>query len=166
MSESKGENKPEELVKAEQLIIEGKFEEAYQIMDKFKERGDFTTRDALLCDLFKLDIKFQQGLYVDVIELANQTYKECIESRANYLAFDVLNFKTQAQLTLNETDEALKSIKEGEEFLKIIPKGLPIKDKKRRAILEFLKTWFYYMKNPAIINCSFIKYNVLRPFKG
>ncbi|MHA2185961.1 MAG: hypothetical protein ACXAAI_13280 [Promethearchaeota archaeon] len=96
MIETKGENKPEELVKAEQLIIEGKFKEAYHIMDKLKERGNFTNRDALFCNLLKLEIRFQQGLYVDVIELAIQTYRECKESRINDLAFDVLNFKTQA----------------------------------------------------------------------
>ncbi|MHA2050811.1 MAG: tetratricopeptide repeat protein [Promethearchaeota archaeon] len=147
MSESKGDNKPKELIDAEQLIIEGKFGEAYQIMDTFKERGDFTLRDALLCNLLKLDIMFQQGLYEDVIELANQTYKECRESRANDLAFDVLNIKTQALLTLNNMDESLKSIKEGEEILKIIPQELPIDYKKRGASLEYLKAWFYYNKN-------------------
>ncbi len=147
MNEVNLKGRPEELIQAEQLILEGKFEEVYKLMDKFLERGESTLKDTLLSNLLKIDIMIQQGLYEDAIKLANQTYKESIELRENVLAFDTLKLEAISLLHLNNLDEALEKIKEGVELLKNIPQELPREYKKRRATLEFLKAWFYYLKN-------------------
>ncbi len=147
MSENKLKGRPEELIQAEQLIVEGKFEEAHQLMDKFKEKGEYTLKDTLSSNLLKIDIMIQQGLYEDAIKLANQTYKESLGLRENLLAFDALNLETKALCWLSRSDEALDKIKEGEELLKIIKQELPGAHKLRESAIEFLKAWFYLLMN-------------------
>lgn len=145
MSENKLKAKPEDLIQAEQLIVEGKFEEAYQLMDKFHEKGEYTLKDTLLCNLLKIDIMIQQGLYEDAIKLANQTYNESLGLRENLLAFDALNLETKALFWLYRSDEAFDKIKEGEELLKIITQESPGAHKLRESAIEFLKSWFYLL---------------------
>jgi len=147
MSESKLESKPEDLIQAEQLVVEGKFEDAYELMNKFLERGESTHKDSLLCNLIKVRIMNQQGLYEDAIKLASQTYKESLELKDILLTFDALDLEIQTQLHLIKLEELLEKIEDGERLLKILPKDLPKEYKKRRAALEFLKSWFYYYKN-------------------
>jgi len=145
MSENKLEGKPEELIQAEKLIVEGKFDEAHQLMDKFKERGEYTRKDSLSCNLLKTDIMIQQGLYEDAIKLTNQTYNESLGLRENLLAFDALNLEAKALFWLYRSDEALDKIKEGEELLKIIKQELPGYHQLRESAIEFLKGWFYLL---------------------
>jgi len=140
------EGTPEELIQAEKFIVEGKFEEAHELMDKFKERGEYTPKDALICDLLEVDIMFQQGLYEDVIKLADQTYKESIKLRENALASDALNLETIALILLHNMDDCPEKIKEGKELLKIIAQELPREYKKRRAALEYVKFIYCFYK--------------------
>ncbi len=147
MSESKLKRKPEELIQAEQLVVEGKFEEAHKLMAKIKERGEITLKSELLCNLLKTDIMIQQGLYEDAIKLANQTYNASLELRENVLAFDALNFETKALLWLSRSEEVLTKIKVGEELLRNFKQELPEEFKLRESAIEFLKAWFYFLIN-------------------
>jgi len=149
MSKSKLERKPEELIQAEKLVIEGKFEEAYKLMDKFLERGESNLKDTLFCNLLKIDIMIQQGLYEGAIKLANQTYKESLRIKENLLAFNALYLEVLSLLNLINLDEVLERIKEGEKLLKIIQLELPWEYKKTSASIEILKAWFYILKNKA-----------------
>ncbi len=141
--------RPEELIQAEQLILEGKFEEAHQLMDKFKEKGEYTLKDTLSCNLLKTEIMFQQGLYKDVIKLTNQTYKESLGLGESLVAFDALNLMSKALFFLYRVDEALEKVKESKELLKILPHELPREYNQRKADLEYLKAWFYMYKDDA-----------------
>jgi len=149
MSKSKLERKPEELIQAEKLVIEGKFEEAYKLMDKFLERGESNLKDTLFCNLLKIDIMLQQGLYEGAIKLANQTYKESLRLKENLLAFNALYLEALSLINLINLDEVLERIKEGEKLLKIIHQEYPMEYKKTSASIEFLKAWFYILKNEA-----------------
>jgi len=147
MSEIKLKEKPEELIQAEKFIVEGKFEEAQQLMEKFKKRGQFSLKDTLSCNLLKINIMIQQGLYEDAIKLANQTYNESSGLRENLLAFDALNLETKALFWLYRSDEALDKIKEGEELLNVIKQEFLGDHKLRESAIEYLKTWFYILMN-------------------
>jgi len=95
MNEIKLNDRPEELIQAEHFVVEGKFEEAHQLMDKFLESGENTFKDSLSCNLLKIDILIQKGLYEDAIKFANQTYEQRIELKNNILTFDILNLVMQ-----------------------------------------------------------------------
>ncbi len=149
MSEINLNKRPEELIQAEQLVIEGKFEKAHELMNKFLERRESTLKDSLLCNLLKIDIMIQQGLYEEAIKLANQTYNESLGLRENILAFDALDYETKALVEFNRLDEAWEKINEGEELLEKLPRELPREYKKRRAALQYLKAFFYIFKSDA-----------------
>ena len=149
MSEIKLKEKPEELIQAEKLIVEGEFKEAHQSMDKFYEKGEYTIKDSLSCNLLKIEIMIEQGLYEDAIKLVNQTYNESLGLRENLLAFDALNLETQALFKLFRSDEVLDKIKEGEELLKIIKQEFLGDHKLRESAIEYLKAWFYILMNDA-----------------
>jgi len=139
--------RPKELIQAEKFVIEGRFDEAHELMENFKNRGKFTPNDAVFCNLLKVNIMFQQGLYEDVFKLANQTYNISLELRENVLAFDVLELEIIALFLFNRLDESIQKIKNGEELLKKLPKELPRVCKIRRMVLEFLKANVYLIKN-------------------
>jgi len=67
--------KPEELLRAEKLIDEGKLDEAHQLIKNFEEKGGHTLHDNILCHLLNCELLYWRGLYEDVVKLAEQTYK-------------------------------------------------------------------------------------------
>lgn len=146
MSEFKLDDKPEELIQVEQLVVEGKFEEAHELMDKFLERAESTLKDSLFCNLLKIDIMIQQGLYEDAINLANLTYNKGLEIKDKLLAFDALNLETRVLLRLSKLDEVSNKIKEEESLLKVISQELPGDHKLRESNIEFHKSWYYLLK--------------------
>ncbi|MFW9902329.1 MAG: tetratricopeptide repeat protein [Candidatus Thorarchaeota archaeon] len=149
MSESKLESKPEELVHVEQLVVEGKYKQAHQLIDKFLESGKHTLKNSLICNLLKVKIMMQQGLYNDAIRLVNHTYNKSLELKENLLAFDTLALKVRSLLWLYRSDEALEKIKDGEELLKAINQEILGDHKLRESEIHFLKAFFYYLKNDA-----------------
>jgi tetratricopeptide (TPR) repeat protein len=149
MNEIELNRKPKELIQAEKLIVEGKFEEAHQVIDKFKERGEFTLKDKLSCNLLETEIMFQQGLYEDTLKLANQIYNESLELRDKLLVFDALNLETHALFSLFRLDEALEKTKELEELVKVINQELPGDHKLRESTIDYLKAFFYFSMRDA-----------------
>ncbi len=143
MINSSFECKPDELIQAGQLIVEGKFEEAHQLIEKFMEGGESTLKDTLLCNLLKIDILIQKGLFNDAIKLANQTYNKSLEIQENSLAFDAINLETIALCWLYRSDDVIDKIKQGEDVLKVINNDLPGDHKLRESSIEYLKAWYY-----------------------
>ena len=76
MNEQDLKEEPEEYSHAKQLIAEGKHDEALQLIDNFKEKGESSLHDILLYNLLKCEILYQQGLYIDLFKLAEQIYQE------------------------------------------------------------------------------------------
>ncbi len=70
---------PEELIQAKQLINEGKFDDALLIKKNFEEKGDCTLYDVISCQLLKCAILYQQSLYEDAFNLAEEAYKKSLE---------------------------------------------------------------------------------------
>jgi len=105
MSEQKLKRKPQELIlakrlideckydEADQLILidECKYDEADQLIKNFEEKGGHTLYDTVLCHLLNCELLLSQGLYKDVVKLAEQTYKESLGLGKNFLSVDITN---------------------------------------------------------------------------
>ncbi|MCK4382745.1 MAG: tetratricopeptide repeat protein, partial [Candidatus Lokiarchaeota archaeon] len=137
---------PKELIRAEQLVNEGKFDEALQIMKNFEEKGDCTSQDKLLSQLLKSKILGQQGLFENGVKLAEQTYKESIGLGKNLLTVDVLFTIVLFLPFINRLDEAFDIIKQVEELLKTLTHELQSDYVQREAYLAYLKGWAYQVK--------------------
>jgi len=149
MDDQSLKNKPAELIQAQKLIDEARFEEAIQLMDVFKENAEDSRHAQLSCNLLKSEILIEQGSYEDAIKLSDQTYREALELGERLLAFDALNKLCMSLFWLFRLDEGLEKIKECEELLETLTRILPIEYKQRRAAIEYHKAGFYVYHNDA-----------------
>ncbi|MEE9378927.1 MAG: tetratricopeptide repeat protein [Candidatus Lokiarchaeia archaeon] len=143
----KKKDKPEELIRAKQLVNEGKFDEAFQIMKNFEKMGDTSRYDLVSWQLLKCDILFQQAAAIELFELAEQTYKESLGLGKSLLSIDALYYWAWALIWSDNLEKTEEIIKQGEELLKTLMHELPKDYKQREASIAFLKGLFY---NPIV----------------
>ncbi|MFW9880835.1 MAG: tetratricopeptide repeat protein [Candidatus Thorarchaeota archaeon] len=149
MDENIAKLESKELAQAKKLIDECKFDEADQLIKIFEEKGGYTFHDIILCHLLKCELLMHKGLHNDVVELAEQTYKESLGLGKNRLSVDVLLIMAHGLLCLFQTDKAYDITKQGEELLKTLTQELPADYKQREAYIAFLKGWVYEQKTKA-----------------
>ncbi|NVM35900.1 MAG: tetratricopeptide repeat protein [Candidatus Lokiarchaeota archaeon] len=149
MNDQKVKEKPKELILAKRLIDECKLDEADQLIKNFEEKGGHTLHDIVLCHLLKCELLYWQGLYKDVVKLAEKTYKESLELGKNLLSVDILLIMANALVWLAQLDKLHDVIKQGEELLKILTQEFPADYKQREAYIAFLKGWFFLSKGDA-----------------
>ena len=135
--------KPEELIRAERLIDDCKIDEADQLIRNFEEKGGHTLHNRVLCHLLKCELLLWQGLYEDLVKLAEQAYKESLELGKNFLSVDILLIMANSLLWLKQYDKFQDKIKQGKKLLKALPQELPADYKKREAYIDWLKGRFY-----------------------
>lgn len=152
--------KPEEIIRAEQLSDEGKLDEAVTLLNNYEQKEGLTHHDKASCHLLQCQILFWQGKYKELIKHAEQTYKESKELENKFLRVDSLFLMVYALIILRKFDEASDVITQGEELLKILPQELTTAYKQRKANLAFLNGYFYTYHfftnpiNPSDINLS------------
>ncbi len=139
-----------ELTQAKKLIYEGNFDEALQLMKNFEERGDISLQDLVSWHLVKCHMFLQQYSFIELMELAEQTYKESLGLGKSLLSVDALYYigcglrlsygSIIGILDLKKADEI---IKQGEDLLKTLTNE-PLKEyKKREAKITLLKGAVY-----------------------
>jgi len=138
--------KPEELIRAEQLIDEGKLDKAFALMNNFKQKDGITHHDKVSCHLLQCQILLWQGKYKELIKQAEQTYKESEVLETSFLKVDSLLLMVHAFVRFKKFDEAFNLIKQGEELMKTIPQELTKARKQREASLAFTKGFIFYRK--------------------
>ncbi len=145
MSEIKFEKKekPEELIRAEQLIDEDKLDEALVLLNNYELKEKLTKQDKTFCHLLQCQILFLQVRYQELFKHAEQTYKESEGLEDNFLKVDSLLLMTHALIRLERFDEASDLIKQGEELRKTIPQELTKAHKQRKAFLALIKGLLY-----------------------
>ena len=93
-----------------QLIIEGKHGEALQLIDKNKKKGELLHHEVLLYKLLKCEILYQQGLWEDTINLAEQIYQDSLEGEDNLISIDALLKMAESSIFLNDFKTASAAI--------------------------------------------------------
>lgn len=138
-----GKEKPEDYSRIQQLINEGEHDGALQLIEKFKEKGEYSLHNISLYNLLKCEILYQQGLYIEVFKLAEQIYQESLGLGDKLLSLDALFIMAEALIWFGETNKVEEIIKQGEELIKTIPQELAKAYKQREAHLFFVKGFFY-----------------------
>jgi len=148
MSAKKTKNivKPGELIRAEQLIDEGKLDKVFALMNNFQHKDGITLHDKVSCHLLQCQILLWQGKYKELIRHAEQTYKESEALETSFLRVDSLLLMVHAFVRYKKFDEAFDLIKQGEELVKTIPRELTKARKQREASLAFIKGFIFYRK--------------------
>ncbi|MFX1402798.1 MAG: nitrous oxide reductase family maturation protein NosD [Promethearchaeota archaeon] len=135
---------PNELIQANKLIIEGNHDAAINLINSFEQREGHILQDNLTCQLLKCEILFQQGLYEDLLNIAEQAYKDSLELGLSLLSLDLLMWKARALMYLFKVDDVLNIISEGEKHLENLKQELPLEYKQREATIAFVKALFYF----------------------
>ncbi len=135
--------KPEELIRAEQLSDDGKLDEALTLLNNYEQKEGLSHHDKASCHLLRCQILLWQGKLKELIKHAEQVYKESEGLENKFLRVDSLLLRTHAVIWLDRFDEAFDLTTQGEELLKTIPQELTKAYKQREAYLALIKGYFY-----------------------
>jgi len=142
----KKQEKPEELIRAQQLIDDAKVNEAHDLLNNFEKKEGLTLHDKVYSHLLRADLLFQQGRHKEVVTLAEETYDMSLGLGKNLLSVDALMWMAVALIFLNRMDKAYDIIKQGEELLNALPQEVPADYKQREAFVALGKGRFYQRK--------------------
>ena len=156
----KKKEKPEELIFVKQLIDKGKLDEADRLIRNFWEEGGHTLHDSVYCNLLKCELLLWQGLYEDLVKIAEQTYKESLGLGKNFLSVDILLIMAHALLWLKQYDKLQDIIMQGEELLKTLPQELSADYNLREAYIAWIKGRFYIDLRDADLALNYFKHSL------
>jgi len=149
MNDQKVKEKPEELIRAQQLIDDAKVNEAHDLLNNFEKKEGLTLHDKVLSHLLRTVLLLQQGRHKEVLMLAEETYDMSLGLGKNLISVDALRWMAGSLIWLNRWDKAFNIIKQGEELLKTLPQELPAEYKQREASIALVKGFFYLNKGDA-----------------
>jgi tetratricopeptide (TPR) repeat protein len=151
------EDRPEELIRAENLIDDAKVNEAHELLDNFERKKGITLRDKVSCRLLNGELLIQQGKYIEVIKLAEEIYNESLDLGKDYLSVDALLLMAIALMFLNRTDKALEFIRQGEDILSTLSIEHLKEYKQREAHITLLKGQLYGIKGKIEKSLKFLE---------
>ncbi len=129
----------QEIIQAKQLIDEGKYDEALQLIDSFEQMKGLTLQDKVSCRLLKCNLLFWQWKFEEMLKIADQTYKESLELGRNLQSVDALILSAKALKYLDREEEAINVINQAEELLKTFTRELPEDYLQREAHIYLVK---------------------------
>ncbi|MFX1324553.1 MAG: tetratricopeptide repeat protein [Promethearchaeota archaeon] len=134
------ENAPKKLENVLEIIREGRYKEAIQILKNFEKQKKVSTKEAAYCHLMRCYLSLTLSLYKDAANIAEETYIKSINLEIDLLTVDNLLFRAHALLEMRENfDKAKELIIQGEAFLKNIVEESEINMKRRKAYIHYLK---------------------------
>ncbi|MFX1310763.1 MAG: tetratricopeptide repeat protein, partial [Promethearchaeota archaeon] len=132
-------SEPKELVQARQFIIEGKFEEALQIVDKFGEKKDLSSGEQISYFTLKSTLAFHFFNKIECLEYAEKAYQASVKLGNSLQLLDVYIQMANGLNWNLKTNEADEFFVKSENLLKILPQELSTELTKRKAFILFLK---------------------------
>ena len=135
----KNQEKPEELLRAEKFIDDGKYGSALEILSEFEKEEGQNLQNIVLCHLLECQLFFQQSKFEKVITLSEKTYRESLELSKNVLSVDALIIMAHALIWNFQLEKAFEIINQGEELLKTLIQESSTPYKQRGAFISYLK---------------------------
>ncbi|MFX0066062.1 MAG: tetratricopeptide repeat protein [Candidatus Hermodarchaeota archaeon] len=113
-------SKSKELIRAEKLLEEGKFDEANVIIDKFEKTENITPTDRLACQLFKNSLLHKQGNFEEALTLAEQILQDSQNLGLTFQQIDAILAKIRSLFSLGRFEESLEMTMQGEQVLQTV----------------------------------------------
>ncbi|MHA1992713.1 MAG: tetratricopeptide repeat protein [Candidatus Hodarchaeales archaeon] len=138
--------RPEELIHAEELIYDGKVEEAYEIISNFEKTSELSSKDQLWLLLLKgLGYAINQQ-YKESVEIGEQAYK--LSSDLNMKSEKIESLFLRAHMaSIGKPNEALDSILEAEKLYNSLSEKSSAIISKIEFHLMYYKTMIYISKS-------------------
>ncbi|MHA2088364.1 MAG: tetratricopeptide repeat protein, partial [Promethearchaeota archaeon] len=126
------------------LLIEGKFEEALQLIDDFKEKMNLTPTEELRLKIFKRGVKLNQGEFVKSISMGEQLHQESQKLGKPLLSIESLWIKFFALFPLGRSQEFSKDLETCEILLQSAAQEPFPEFEEGEARVSFIKGLFYW----------------------
>ncbi|MHA2307238.1 MAG: tetratricopeptide repeat protein [Candidatus Hodarchaeales archaeon] len=126
------------------LLIEGKFEEALQLIDDFKEKVNLTPTEELRLKIFKWGVKLNQGEFVKTISMGEQLHQESQKLGKPLLSIESLWIKFFALFPLGRSQEFSKDLETCEILLQSAAQESFPEFEEGEARVSFIKGLFYW----------------------
>ncbi len=136
----------EEIAHTEQLMNEGKFNEALQLVETIEARNDLTSNDQLACHLLRSALLSKLGHLEDALEIAKGAVEESQKLESHFQMVDALVIVSEILWYLGRSDESLEAVEHGEQVLHTIPREQTSELVQREAALTDRKGTIYQMK--------------------
>ena len=146
-----------ELKQAEQLMNEGKYDEALLLMDNLEGRNDITDSDQLSRYFLISECLTELGNYEEVLKFAEKAYQKSQELRDNLRSIDALEKMAYATMWIGDFEKALNLIEQSEDLLKTLTQCTPLEQEQREASIAFTKGAIYVFQGNANLAIEYIK---------
>ena len=137
---------PEQLIRAEELMYNGKGEEALEIIINFEKRSDLTPRNKLSALLLRGWVYSTKIQFEKPMEMGERTYTMSQELGLVSETIEALILKVYS-VFLGKIEEAFNHVLEAEKLLRTLPDSPPYNYFKIADLNLFLKSWVYFYKN-------------------
>jgi len=145
--------KSKELKQAEQLMNEGKYQEALLFLNNFEGKQELTDSDSLSLYLLKSSILNKLGHYQESYKSGEQAYQESQNLKSYLQSIDALVNMARALVWLGDLEKANNLVVESEDLLKSLIHESSIDLEQREASIAFVNatiSWFRGDMNQAI----------------
>ncbi|MFX1251038.1 MAG: tetratricopeptide repeat protein [Promethearchaeota archaeon] len=149
-----------DLIRIKELINQGKFKEALQIVEILEKREDLPVNERLTGYLLKSTIMNKQGEYRKGLEIAKQVYNEGKELKDSLQQLDALITMIESSIKLGKQDQGLKLIAEGEKKLKACTQEPPVELMQRKASLGYYKGIIHWQKGELDLALQSLQQNL------
>ncbi len=136
----------EELERAEQLVLEGKYNKALQVVGAIEKRKKLSNKEQLNCKILKSSILNKLGKYEKALGLAEVALKECRSRKNHLLGTDAVIEIAHSFWRLGEFDKSLRIISENDKFFTKIKQQKNSELKYKEAIVLRLQGVVYHSK--------------------
>ncbi|MHA1509579.1 MAG: tetratricopeptide repeat protein, partial [Promethearchaeota archaeon] len=150
-------NRSEDLILAEKLMNEGKYDEALSLMNNLKGRNDLTDSDQLSRYLLISECLNELSNHEEVVKFAEKAYQKSQELRDNLRSIDALVKMAFATMWIGDFEKALSLIEQSEDLLKTLSRCTTLEQEQREASIAFTKGAFYVFQGNANLALEFVK---------
>jgi len=140
------DSRPEQLILAEELVYNGKVEEALEIVMNFEKKGELTPKDQLSALLLKGNVYVYNQQMKDAVKVGELAYSMSQELGLVPESIDALSLMAQMWF-LGNVDKALKLILEAEKLLNSLSDESSANISKLKYYLAYTKSCIYLSKS-------------------
>jgi tetratricopeptide (TPR) repeat protein len=137
--------KPNELVQAEKLIYEAKFDEALEIISNFETKEDINPKDQLSSLILKGRIYSDIHQYQDAVEIGEVAYQMSKKVGGIMESIDALCLRAN-MFIFGKIEQAFECLEEAEKLLNEITDNSSLNYMQRKSSILHNKAWVYHYK--------------------
>ena len=133
------EEKPEELIFAEHLIVENKYTEALQVLTKLEKKKNLLLNHKVSCLYLQARLLFWIGKHEYSIKISKQAYEASLSLGKNFQTLDTLNLMALMYNMQGRFDKAREIIIKSEKLFQTFTKESSGEYIRSEAFLNFIK---------------------------